>query len=120
IRLRALPRSDLSAYLEQTLDLAPDRAKMVAAYSEGRVGQAVALASVPAVGEEIERVLSYAEALPEAPPYRALRAAEQLRKLAAQTRALLGEEPPEPVDGGADAEAGSAKEKTGRKQFAAV
>jgi DNA polymerase-3 subunit delta' len=119
VRLRALTRPDLASFLEQRLGLDPERAGMVAAYSEGRVGQAVAMGSVPAVGEEIERVLTFAEALPEAPPYRALRAAEQFRKLASQTRALLGGEPAESVEG-AEAEPGAAKEKTGRKQFAAV
>ena len=119
VRLRAVSTADLAAYLEQTRKLEPDRAAMMAAYSEGRVGQAVTLASAPAIGEEINRILDFAESLPNAPAYRSLKAAEQMRKLAAQTKALLGEEPVEPADT-ADADAGAAKEKTGRRQFAAV
>jgi DNA polymerase-3 subunit delta' len=121
VRLRAVPTSELAGYLETAWNIDKERAAVMAAYSEGRVGQAIALASGPGVAEEIQRVLDYAESLPSAPPYRALKAAEQLRKLAAQTRALLGEEPSEPGEAAAaDLDSGSAREKTGRKQFAAV
>jgi DNA polymerase-3 subunit delta' len=121
VRLRAVSASELTAYLQETLKLEAERAAMMAAYSEGRIGQAITLASAPAVGEEIRRILDFAESLPAAPAYRALKAAEQFRKLAAQTKALLGEEPAEPVEpGGAETEAGTAKEKTGRRQFATV
>ncbi len=121
VRLRAVSTSELASYLQDALDLEPARAAMMAAYSEGRIGQAIALAGAPAVAEEIRAILDYAESLPAAPAYRALKAAEQMRKLAAQTKAMLGEEPAEAADsGGPDAEAGTAKEKTGRRQFAAV
>lgn len=120
IRLRALTVSELAAFLEAGAGIEPDRAAMAAAYAEGRIGRAVTLATERAIGEEVGRILDYAESLPEAPPYRALRAAEQLRKLAGQTKALSGEEPVEAQEAaGQDGDIG-AKEKIGRKQFAAV
>ena len=120
VRLRAVPTAELAAHLRETVRLDPDSAAMIAAYAEGRIGQAIALASAPAVAEEIRRIMDFAESLPDAPAYRALKAAEQLRKLAAQTKALLGQEPPVAADpSGTEAET-SAKEKTGRRQFAAV
>jgi DNA polymerase III subunit delta' len=121
VRLRAVPVADLAQYLQETFGLEAESAAAAAAYAEGRVGQAITMAGTPAVGEEIARVLDFAESLPQAPAYRALRAAEQMRKLAAQTKALLGEEPAGAADAAdADAEPTAAKEKTGRRQFAAV
>ena len=121
VRLGAIGVSELAAYLERSLQIDAARAAMVAAYAEGRIGQAISLARESAVAEEITHILDYAEGLPEAPPYRALKAAEQLRRLAAQTKALVGEEVPDAGDAaGTETEGGTAKEKTGRKQFAAV
>ncbi len=120
VRLGAVPKPVLSAYLRETVDADVHRAATIAAYSEGRIGQAITLAADPAVGTEIMRILDYAETLPRGPAHRALRSAEQLRKLAAQTKALAGEEPIEPETPSADSDPGGAREKTGRKQFAAV
>ena len=53
--------------------------------------------------------------------FSAIKAAEQLRRLAAQTSALLGEEQSEAPDAAPDESEGTTnKEKTGRRQFAAV
>ena len=121
VRLRAASAPDLAGYLRESLKLDGERAAMLAAYSEGRVGQAITLAQGTAVADEIGRVLDYAEALPAAPPYRALKAAEQMRKLAAQMKAILGEEPAETAEaGGEESEGATSREKTGRRQFAAV
>jgi hypothetical protein len=76
----------------------------------------VTLATTPAVSGEIARVIDFAETLPEAPPARALRAAEQIRKLGAQMKALVGAEP---ASGDLDDDA-NPKEKTARRQIAAV
>ena len=126
VRMSALGLEELSAFLETLTGVDRDRAQMLASYSEGRIGHAIALAKVPAVGDEIGRIIDFASGLPGAPGYRALRAAEQLRKLAGNTKALLGEDVPdgsEPSspDGEPPAQKESAqKEKVGRKQFAAV
>ena len=94
---------------------------MLAAYSEGRIGQAAQMARHPAVGEEIKKVLDFAESLPDAPQYRALRVAEQIRKLATQVNALLNAEAAETADKeSADGEPGSAKERAGRRQISMV
>jgi DNA polymerase-3 subunit delta' len=120
IRLRSVPSDELAAFLQQNAGVETDRAAMLAAYSEGRIGQAVTLARSASVGEEINRILDFAEGLPAAPPHRALKLAEQFRKLAGQTRALLGEEPAESGETGEEGEGASSKEKVGRRQYAAV
>ncbi len=124
IRLSAVPVETLAAYLRDTVGLEAGRAAMLAAYAEGRVGQAMQLAQNPAVGEEIARVLDFAESLPEAPRVRALKLAEQMRKLAGQIKALVGEEPTATPESAAseEGEAGTAspKERAGRRQLAAV
>jgi DNA polymerase-3 subunit delta' len=118
VRLRALPADAVSSYLRSALGVPVDRAAMLAAYTEGRIGQAVQLAQNPLVGEEIARILDYADSLPLAPRVRALKLAEQMRKLATQIKALVGEEPSE---GEPEAEGGAtSKERAGRRQFAAL
>ena len=116
IRLRPCRTEDLAKYLRDTLTIEPERALMLAAYAEGRIGQAMQMANNPRVGEEIARVLDFAEQIPQAPRIRALRIAEQIRKLAAQTKALVGEEPA----GDSDEEGGTGKERAGRRQQGAV
>lgn len=122
VRVQAVHFEELTAYLQDTAGLEPDRAALLAAYAEGRVGQAMQLARQPAVSEEIARVLDFAETLPEAPRVRALRLAEQMRKLAGQIKVLIGDEPEtaasEDTDSGAATT--SPKERAGRRQFAAL
>jgi hypothetical protein len=105
--------------LRDTVGVPADRADMLAAYTEGRIGQAIHLARAPLVGQEIGRILDYAESLPAAPRVRALKLAEQLRKLATQIKALVGEEPAD-ADTNTDTGAASPKERAGRRQLAAV
>lgn len=118
IRLRALPADTLADYLESQAGLPPDRAAMLAAYSEGRIGQAMHLARSPQASEEIGKVLDLAESLPDAPRVRALRVGEQIRKLAVHVRALVGEEPLE--ESGEESEGTTPKDRAGRRQLAAV
>src|SRR5579884_2524812 len=121
VRVQAVSIDALTAYLRDTVGLEPDRAAMLAAYAEGRIGQAMQLAQNPAVAEEITRVLDFAETLPEAPRVRALRLAEQMRKLAGQIKALAWEET-EAAPAGDEADTGSPapKERAGRRQLAAL
>ena len=61
--------------------------------------------------------------LAQAPRVRALRLAEQMRKLSGQIKALLGEEPAAAAEAGGeddDATAPTGKEKTGRRQLATI
>ena len=122
VRLRAVPVAELAHWLQTTRAVEPDRAGMLAAYAEGRIGQAAQMAQNVHVGEEIARVLDFAESLPDAPPHRALRVAEQIRKLAAQTKALLGTEPAESdtKSAAASEDAAGAKEKAGRRQLSVI
>lgn len=123
IRVNAATRQELATYLQERHGVEPERGAMLAAYAEGRIGQAVQLARSPHAVEEIAKVLDFAEGLPQAPRVRALRLAEQMRKLSGQIKALLGEEPAAGVEtaGGEEDEAAPAgKEKTGRRQLASI
>ncbi len=121
VRLRAVATPELARWLQTELGTDAERAAMLAAYSEGRVGQAAQMARHPAVGEEIKKILDFAESLPDAPQHRALRVAEQIRKLAAQVVALISAEAAEAADKeSADGEPGSAKERAGRRQISIV
>ncbi|MCW3095314.1 MAG: polymerase delta prime subunit [Chthonomonadaceae bacterium] len=122
IRVNAMTRQELTAYLQERIGVEPERATMLAAYSEGRIGQAVQLARSPNAVEEIAKVLDFAEGLAQAPRVRALRLAEQMRKLSGQIKALLGEEPAANADaaGSEEDDAPTGKEKTGRRQLAAI
>ena len=123
IRVNAATRQELASYLQERHSVEPERAAMLAAYAEGRIGQAVQLARSPHAVEEIAKVLDFAEGLPQAPRVRALRLAEQMRKLSGQIKALLGEEPApggETVGGEEDEAAPTGKEKTGRRQLASI
>lgn len=123
IRVNAMTRQELTTYLQERIGVEPERATMLAAYSEGRIGQAMQLARSPNAVDEIAKVLDFAEGLAQAPRVRALRLAEQMRKLSGQIKALLGEEPAASADaaGGEDDEAAPAgKEKTGRRQLATI
>ena len=114
VRVRALPVEELADYAAQKTGIDRERALLLSAYAEGRIGQAMTFALNPVVKEEIDRVLDFAEGIPNAPMVRALRIAEGLRKIAAATKALAGEETSE-----SESE-GGVKEKAARKQYAAV
>ena len=126
IRVNATTRQELAAYLQDHAGVEPERAAMLAANSEGRIGQAVQLARSPNAVDEIAKVLDFAEGLAQAPRVRALRLAEQMRKLSGQIKALLGEEPASSAEAASgsgeedDAAAPAGKEKTGRRQLAAI
>jgi len=119
VRLNASPRAGLEQFLAETTSCNPETASLLASISEGRTGYAVRMALSPAVGTEIERILEFAETLPTAPRVRALKIAEQMRKLAVQVKALIGEEPTA-AEETTDGEGGSVKEKTSRRQLAAL
>lgn len=120
LRVRPATVAELTTFLCTTHGIEPERAAMLASYAEGRIGQAVTMARNPAVGEEIARVIDFAESLPEAPRVRALKIAEQMRKLSGQVKALLGEEPATDSEEGEEGSGSSAKERVGRRQLNAI
>ncbi len=120
VRLNAVSVAELTSYLETVHHVEPLRAGMLASYAEGRIGQAVSMVNTTAVGEEIGRILDFAETLTQSPRVRALRLAEQLRKLAAQVKALSGNVAEAAETGTSDEEASTSKEKVGRRQYAAL
>ena len=119
IRLIPAARQDLATYLHTKLNVEQSRAELYAALAEGKTGQAVSLAQTPRVSDEIARVLDFAETIPDAPPLRALRLAEQMRKLATQMKALTGEEGAVAGDTTDDEDSG-VKDKAGRRKLAAL
>ena len=119
VRLNAVPVAELTSYLETVYKIEPLRAGMLASYAEGRIGQAVSMANTGAVGEEIGRILDFAETLAQSPRARSLRLAEQLRKLAAQVKSLVGNMA-EATETSPGDEESTGKEKVGRRQYAAV
>lgn len=118
VRLFASPVEELAAHLQSDLGLERGKAEVLAAYSEGRIGQAIRMAQRPEIGVEIERILDFAEELPAAPRARALRLAERLRKLSGQVKALSGEE--SAAEGEKAVGEEGAKERIGRRQLAVV
>lgn len=120
VRLVPAARTDLEVYLHKTLGVESERAALYAALAEGKTGQAVRLAQTPKVGEEIARVLDFAETIPEAPPLRALKLAEQMRKLATQMKVLIGEESADAGSSDDSDAAPSARDRASRRQLAVV
>ncbi len=119
VRVNAVSVQELADYLQKSQSLLRHRAETLAGYAEGRVGQAVRMAEVAGVSTEISLVLDFAETLPRAPLARALKSAEQMRKLANQMKAAVGAEPAESAESG-ESDSSLAKEKASRKQLAAI
>lgn len=117
IRLSALPIETVARTLQERTGCEPERALTLASYAEGRIGQAMQMAQHPTMGEEMAKVLDFAEVLPKAPLVRALRIAEQMRKLTGQVRSLSGGE--EKGEAESTGEEGT-KERVGRQQLAAI
>jgi DNA polymerase-3 subunit delta' len=118
--LRVVPeaRDALACYLEERHNVSPEQAELYAALAEGKTGQAVRLAQAPKVGAETANILEFASTIPDAPPLRALKLAEQMRKLATQVKALVGDDSGADTPGGDDD--GSPKDRGSRRQLAAV
>jgi DNA polymerase-3 subunit delta' len=124
IRLIPAARTDLARFLCETCRVDDQQATMYAALAEGKTGQAVSLARTPRVSDEIGRVLDFAQTIPEAHPLRALKLAEQMRKLSTQMKALTGDDTLSSADEGGTTDegdsAGPVKDKVGRRKLAAV
>ncbi len=122
IRLIPAVKEDLASYLKATFKLEESRAALYAALAEGKTGQAVNLAQSPRVGDEIGRLMDFAETIPEAPPLRALKLAEQIRKFGTQIKALTGDDTGGSGESSFDENegAGATKDKAARRKLAAV
>lgn len=88
LRLMPAAPSALAVYLEKYHALAPEQAQTLAAFAEGRTGQAIRLARNPEVQKEMDRILDFAGTLIKSPPIRALKSGETIRKLAGTVKAL--------------------------------
>ena len=98
-----LPVGEIESVLQTRFGVAPAQARFLAAYSEGRLGRAVALARSPALLSGREALLDLAHDLLTAPPIKSFKLGEDFRKLAPKLKAM-GED-----------EAEGAEEKTGRE-----
>lgn len=98
-----LPVGEIESVLQTRFAVAPAQARFLAAYSEGRLGRAVALARSPALLSGREALLDLAHDLLTAPPVKSFKLGEDFRKLAPKLKAA-GEDETE-----------GAEEKTGRE-----
>ena len=98
-----LPVGEIESVLQTRFGVAPAQARFLAAYSEGRLGRAVALARSPTLLSGREALLDLAHDLLTAPPIKSFKLGEDFRKLAPKLKAM-GED-----------EAEGAEEKTGRE-----
>ena len=99
-----LPVGEIENVLQTRFAVAPAQARFLAAYSEGRLGRAVALARSPALLAGREALLDLAYDLLTAPPIKSFKLGEEFRKLAPKLKAA-----------GEDEGAEAAEEKTGRE-----
>ena len=98
-----LPVGEIESVLQTRFGVAPAQARFLAAYSEGRLGRAVALARSSTLLSGREALLDLAHDLLTAPPIKSFKLGEDFRKLAPKLKAT-GED-----------EAEGAEEKTGRE-----
>ena len=99
-----LPAGEIESALQTRFGVAPAQARFLSAYSEGRLGRAVALARSPALLSGREALLDLAHDLLTAPSIKSFKLGEEFRKLAPKLKAA-----------GEDEAAEGAEEKTGRE-----
>lgn len=112
IRLLPVPVEELAEFIAQRHQIPLAEARRCARVSHGLAGAAVSLAVNEGVREEIDRVMAFAVTLPSAPPMRALRVGEEIRRLAQQMK----------LPGAAETAEGEepSKERASRRQCGAV
>jgi DNA polymerase-3 subunit delta' len=88
--------ADLIETTLQRFDVAPAQARFLAAYSEGRLGRAVALARSPSLLAGREALLDLAHDLLTAPPVKSFKLGEEFRRLAPKLKATEDDEAAEP------------------------
>ena len=91
-----LPADVIESTLQTRFDVAPAQARFLAAYSEGRLGRAVALARSPSLLAGREALLDLAYDLLTAPPIKSFKLGEEFRKLAPKLKATEDDEAAEP------------------------
>ncbi len=91
-----LPAPLIEMTLQDRFGVAPAQARFLAAYSEGRLGRAVALARSPSLLAGREALLDLAYDLLTAPPVKSFKLGEEFRKLAPKLKATEDDEAAEP------------------------
>ncbi len=91
-----LPASLIETTLQTRFDVPPAQARFLSAYSEGRLGRAVALARSPSLLAGREALLDLAYDLLTAPPVKSFKLGEEFRKLAPKLKATEDDEAAEP------------------------
>ena len=86
----------IESTLQTRFEVAPAQARFLAAYSEGRLGRAVALARSPSLLSGREALLDLAHDLLTAPPIKSFKLGEEFRKLAPKLKATEDDEAAEP------------------------
>ena len=90
-----LPAGEIEDALQTRFGVAPAQARFLSAYSEGRLGRAVALARSPALLSGREALLDLAHDLLTAPPIKSFKLGEEFRKLAPKLKAAVEDEAPD-------------------------
>jgi len=116
LRLLPAPIDELAQYLCARAGVAPERARAIAAYAEGRPGTALALARGKGVEAEINAILDLAEQIASATPLSALAHSERIRKQAATVKSLLNLDEAGTADASAETDS-APKERAGRRQL---
>ncbi len=121
IRLTASPVDSLAEFVAQQTGIDRSKARVYAAYAEGRAGNALSLARNPGVESELRGILELVESIPSESPLAALRIGEGIRKLGSGMKAMTGNgaEPTMPEAAGAEdlSASGSSREGLGRRQL---
>lgn len=91
-----LPVDMIEHTLQTRYQVAPAQARFLAAYSEGRLGRAVALARSPSLLAGREALLDLAHDLLTAPPVKSFKLGEEFRKLAPKLKATEDDDAAEP------------------------
>ena len=87
-----LPADLIESTLQTRFEVPPAQAHFLAAYSEGRLGRAVALARSPSLLAGREALLDLAQDLLTAPPIKSFKLGEEFRKLAPKLKATEDDE----------------------------
>ena len=92
IRFRQAPVDDIVQGLVERKGIAPDEARVLAAYSEGAPGKAFRLADAPEIRTQREALLDVAERIAFCPPIAAFRLAEDFRNAAKPPKPKKGDD----------------------------
>lgn len=118
IRIAPAAMQPLAEFVAEKAGVSDERAHVCAAYSEGRTGMALRLASDPVTGDEIGRAVDLAVSLATSEPLGALRLGEAIRRLSGSLKALGQDDSAPGAAKDSAPEDAAPRERVGRRQVA--